>query len=735
MRVWRESYHDSASSGGSRLFSSGAIRHDARMSTTDARDAWRARAEAERKGRPPEELDWQTPDGIRIPAATFPSDVGELAHLGARGLLTQRPRPEGGWSVRALVSDADPSAAGARAARALDHGADEVEFVFDALAQDASDPHPESENDVEFGGSSAPGQGGVAVARSEDFDALLQPIVDRDAPLWFAAGEGSLAVLAWLGRRLSDEQLSKLAGGVDFDPIARMTMRRAGLADDGSAAFARHASKDSVFDELARVVSEWSKLAPGFRTLALDGQAYHLIGGQPALEIAATLATAIETARGLGAHGIDFDTLAKASSIRVQVDHEFLTQIAKLRALRLLWAKVATAFGGSETSLFPHVVAVSSARARADQFDQRTNLIRSGIASAAGVLGGADSVVATPFVESPDSHAFDLALDQQNLLRHESGFGRVVDPVGGSHSLELLTDGLARRAWELVQTIEAKGGLLKVIEEGWLGETVRAQESMREKQFRTGKRLLVGIHRFVDQELGGVAPEAGVDDEAEQRFGEERIAAFANWSSGRGEVPNLRASLESGSGLTDAFRAEGVDKLSLAELSTATWPSEDTRFEHRFLPVATGDGSDIEELREVATNVEPRPAALCLTLDQAAGTRRSRDLIADRLRTGGIQVEDHSPYADSEAVERAVVEQRPDVVILAGEPADIARLCDTLDRVRHEPRAVRIAEGDLPDALESRVDLQLKNGDDFVGFVGGLLHALGVPFDDGEGDE
>ncbi|MEO0481135.1 MAG: methylmalonyl-CoA mutase family protein [Planctomycetota bacterium] len=700
------------------------------------KDLWQQQLEKELRGRPKESTDWRTPDGRVLEAASFVEDVKDLPHLRANAVLRTR-----GFATRALIADANPEIAAKRARRAFELGADEVEFVFDALAQDAREPSPEAaesaEDDADLGGWSGPGQGGVAVASRADFEPLFRSSPDAHRPLYFAAGDGSLAPLLWTAGSAKAEGLdpSELKVGFDFDPIARLTMRRLMVTEDRSAVICPHTSIDSVFDELAAVLKFAEEALPKARCLVIDGQTTHLVGGHQAFEIATVLCSLIETVRHLSPRAVSIDSILRSSSVRMQVDHEVLTQVAKLRALRLLWAKVVTHLGGSGEDLRPQLVGLTSARARAERFDQRSNLVRSSLASTAAVLGGCDVLVSMPFLDDNSEHAFELALGQQNLLRHESKLDRVADPTGGSYTIESLTDGLARRAWSLVQEIEKRGGLLAVMQEGWLNETLLAQETQREQAVDSGKRVLVGINRFADQELGGAIPTA--NDEDDQSFILTRVKAFTAFTDGRSgfDLSTERSSPPSASSLRQLAESDQSTAATLSELATLYWPESEVQFGHRFLPIAVADGARFEDLREAALDSEPRPRALLVRFDTDQKLRAICDRGADWMTMVGIDVVETAAFADERAITQTVAEVHPDVVLLAGDPAELAKICDALERVRHKPRALRLALGPIPAALEPRIDAPLQEGENLVEVLGSVLQALGVVLDEDDDSE
>src|SRR5690606_4408373 len=283
----------------------------------------------------------------------------------------------------------DPADANAALHHALRRSADEVEVGFDALVRDALAPNrePEAHDGAEpLGGWPAPGEGGVAVHTEDDFRTLVRDLDLAQIYLALAGGESVLPLFGFWLRCAAERGVprNRLRGALDVDPIARLLTRRMALR--GEATFvAQRTAPAAVFDSAAAVVRFCAAECPGVRPLVVSGQEFHLAGAPPALELGATLAAALETATGLGERGIDFAAFTAAATVQLQVGHDLVREIAKLRALRLLWVRIGHAFGADGDALRPRVLAITSGRQRSDAFDQHTNLARSTVALFAAV--------------------------------------------------------------------------------------------------------------------------------------------------------------------------------------------------------------------------------------------------------------------------------------------------------------------------------------------------------------
>ncbi len=693
--------------------------------------AWIALVEAGLRGKRFDDLAWRTDDGFRVPALVRREDVASLPHREAESLLRARH----GHAIRDLCTTPDPRLAAARIARALAHGADEVEICLDSLAHDAISPGGSADDgpDADPLATPPPGEGGVAVHTPRDLELLLHGVDLAQTSLAFSAGEGAFAVLVWLLRlaRARGVDPGTLRCALDIDPIEQILSRRLRSDDDGNCVSTR-TSPDAVFDTAAALIGFVRAHARGIRPLVCDAQSFHLAGASAALEIGLLLAATAESARGLVERGIAFDDLTAAATLRVQVGHEVVTEIAKLRALRLTFAKLARAFGASGEGLVPRILALTSSRYRADLYDHRTNLIRSAIAATAAVIGGCDSLIVMPFDGSDDERARDLALDQQNLLRFEAQLGRVVDPAGGSGAVEATTDGIARAAWQHLQDIEREGGLLAVARSGRLAELLGTSEQQRERSFRSRARGLVGISRYADLELGG-AEEQEIDFDALDQLADASLNRFEGFLRKRDEA-KMRAHIQAmrraptSELMTKAIDA-GADHLTLEELVTATWPRT-ADYVHRYQPFASADGAPFEALRAqidaMRENREPLPVVALIRLGDSARVVARADFARDLLRGAGI--------AATEITGRDIDAAREDLVGLA--PAAVV-LCAEDEAGRDACIALRgaLAEGTMlvwagkPDAaLSANIDLAIHLGADVARALQELLTRIDTNF-------
>jgi methylmalonyl-CoA mutase len=266
------------------------------------------------------------------------------------------------------------------------------------------------------------------------------------------------------------------------------------------------APKAAHYDQLATLVRGGGAL-PGKRPLVVGGGFLHDAGASATQELAFTLAAFVDCADQLTNRGLDAATVFAGTELSLATDTNFFFQVAKFRALRLLAAQVAAAYGVPGAA-----VEVHGRTARWNKFrqDAYNNLLRATLEAMAAVLGGCDTLTVEPYnarFAEPDALARRMARNVHAILREESYLAQVADPAAGAYYLESTTYALAGRAWELFQAVEKQGGYWAARQNGFLRretETVRAQ---KEAAIRSGEQVLVGINKYLPQ--GGASlPEA-----------------------------------------------------------------------------------------------------------------------------------------------------------------------------------------------------------------------------------
>ncbi|MEU2038701.1 methylmalonyl-CoA mutase subunit beta [Nocardia niwae] len=424
-------------------------------------------------------LDETTYDGLTIaPLYTRRDELPEQPLPGAFPFVRGRDATRDvhrGWFVGAQVSQGDAAAANREILAGLENGISAIRL--------------------------GAGDRGVPVA---DLPAALTGLLFELAPLTLDAGgdvaEAAAQVFAVLdGYAAPAREEIRIALGA-----APLTSRFAGLADIGLA-------------EAVALAGRAAGRAETVRAITVDGTVFHDAGASDAQELGAAVAAGLAYLRSL-IESLDLaDALGQLEFRFAATDDQFAT-IAKFRAARQLWARVAQVCGAPDLGGAPQHAVTSAAMM--SQRDPWVNMLRTTLAAFGAGIGGADTVTVLPFDSAlppgelgvSKSFADRMARNTQLLLLEESHLGHVLDPGAGSWYVEDLTAALAAKAWEFLQEIEAAGGYLAALESGLLAERVAETKTARDADVAHRRTAVTGVNEFpnlAEQPLSEAARRAG----------------------------------------------------------------------------------------------------------------------------------------------------------------------------------------------------------------------------------
>ncbi|MEU8707842.1 methylmalonyl-CoA mutase family protein [Streptomyces sp. NPDC048565] len=249
------------------------------------------------------------------------------------------------------------------------------------------------------------------------------------------------------------------------------------------------------------IAVQWARLCareyPGLRSLAVDALPYHEAGGSAAEELGLSLATGVAYLRALTASGLSVQEACAQLEFRYAATADQFLTIAKLRAARRLWARVAEVCGAPAAGAQrQHAVTSPVMMTRRDPW---VNMLRTTLACLGAGVGGAESVTVLPFDHAlglPDAFARRIARNTSTILMEESHLARVTDPAGGSWYVERLTDELAAASWAFFQEIERAGGQAAALGSGMVEERLAATWAARSRDLARRKEPVTGVSEF-----------------------------------------------------------------------------------------------------------------------------------------------------------------------------------------------------------------------------------------------
>jgi methylmalonyl-CoA mutase len=442
-------------------------------------DDWRTRAAQELKGASPDDLVWQTPEGIAVKPTYTAADLEDIEWIGG---LPGFPPFVGGpratmyagrpWTVRqyAGFSTAEESNAFYRANLAA--GQKGLSVAFDLATHRGYDSdHPRVVGDV--------GKAGVAIDSVEDMKILFDGIPLDQMSVSMTMNGAVLPVLAGYIVAAEEQGVApeKLSGTNTYIYPPEPSMR-----------------------VVADIIAYTAEHMPRFNSISISG--YHMLeaGATAIQELAFTLADGIEYVRAAKTTGLDVDKFAPRLSFFFGIGMNFFMEIAKLRAARYLWAHLMSDLFEvkDERSLMLRTHCQTSGVSLTEQ-DPYNNIVRTTVEALAATLGGTQSLHTNAFDEAvglPTETSARVARNTQLVLQHESGITNVTDPLAGSYYIESLTKSLAVEAKKLIDEVEGLGGMTKAVESGM--PKLRIEESAARHQARVdrGEDVIVGVNKY-----------------------------------------------------------------------------------------------------------------------------------------------------------------------------------------------------------------------------------------------
>jgi methylmalonyl-CoA mutase len=440
--------------------------------TADEAD-WRALVDKGLKGGAWDRLVGKTSDGIALEPlyreANF-ATAGDVSGMPGAAPFVRGART-GAWDIRQVFAHPSPVETNRAILADLQGGVSGVELLIDTN-----------------------GERGLAIEDARGLDTALADVILEAAPVSLDAGEHG----AWFAGLLRDKLKGVAASGTAFnlDPLGAF-MRSGALCNEeheqAIAFAAKHASE-----------------LPAARFMRVDARVVHEAGATEAQETATALACGIHYLRALTGKGLNIAQAAHALSFAVSVGPDVLVETAKLRALRLCWARVLEGSGAAPTARAVHIHAFTSQRMMT-RLDAATNILRVTTAAFAAAIGGADAITTHPFTDAlglPTPFARRVARNTQLVLMQESHLEQVADPAGGAWFVEKLTRELAELAWTKMQAIEGAGGVVASLTSGALQKDIAAARTARQAAFARRKQTITGVTDF--PQLGQKPPEVVV---------------------------------------------------------------------------------------------------------------------------------------------------------------------------------------------------------------------------------
>lgn len=387
------------------------------------------------------------------------------------------------WTIRQYAGFSTAEDSNAFYRRNLAAGQKGLSVAFDLATHRGYDSdHPRVQGDV--------GKAGVAIDSVEDMKILFDQIPLGEMSVSMTMNGAVIPIMAFYIVAAEEQGVTpdKLSGTIQNDILKEFMVRNTYIYPPGPS-----------MRIISDIFSYCARNMPKFNSISISGYHMHEAGAPAEIELAYTLADGLEYIRAGIAAGLDIDAFAPRLSFFWGIGMNHFTEIAKLRAGRLLWAKLVQQFEPKNNkSLMLRTHCQTSGWSLTEQ-DPFNNVARTTIEAMSAVLGGTQSLHTNSFDEAmalPTDFSAKIARDTQIYIQKETDITRAIDPWAGSYFVENRTRELVEKAWELMQEVEELGGMAKAIEQGL--PKLRIEEAAARKQARidSGEEKIVGVNIF-----------------------------------------------------------------------------------------------------------------------------------------------------------------------------------------------------------------------------------------------
>ena len=447
-------------------------------------DQWAAAAAKEVKGK---DLNWDTPEGIVVKPLYTAEDVTVDPGLPGFAPFTRGVRASmyagRPWTIRQYAGFSTAEESNAFYRRNLAAGQKGLSVAFDLATHRGYDSdHPRVVGDV--------GKAGVAIDTIEDMKILFDGIPLDKMSVSMTMNGAVIPILAFFIVAGEEQGVERklLDGTIQNDILKEFMVRNTYI-------YPPEPSMRIISD----IFGYTSREMPKFNSISISGYHMQEAGATQVQELAFTIADGAEYVRYGVASGLDIDKFAGRLSFFFAIGMNFFMEIAKLRAARVLWHRVMTKLGAQdERSKMLRTHCQTSGVSLTEQ-DPYNNVMRTTIEAMAAMLGGTQSLHTNALDEAialPTDFSARIARNTQIVIQEETGMCNVVDPLGGSYYIEALTQQLVEAAQEIIDRVEAEGGMAKAVGAGWPKAMIETAAAARQARVDRGEDVIVGVNKY-----------------------------------------------------------------------------------------------------------------------------------------------------------------------------------------------------------------------------------------------
>ena len=434
--------------------------------TPTTTEHWEEKIKTDLKGADyDKKLIWKSPEGIKVKPYYRSEDIENKEYLNTQPgqfPFVRGNKIDNDWFVRQDIFVDELEKANTKALDILMKGVTSLGFIF----SDKSD------------------------IKVLDIEQLLDNIFADNIEINFVANNNNahkiISVYENLVKKYNREP-EKILGSVEFDPFSALLFEGKFCQTEAYA-----------FEHAAQIISA-AKFLPNFRTLSINGLNLRNAGANIVEELAFTLSMGAEYITKLTDLELSVDDIAPRIKFNFGVGSNYFMEIAKLRAARILWAKIVNAYGPKNINITKMNCHSANISFNKTIYDAHANLLRTTTETLSAVLAGTDSFTVLPYnstSEWPTEFSERIARNQQLVIKEEAFIDKIVDPSAGSYYIENLTDKLIDETWKLFLEIDEKGGFINAVKKGFIQERIETSSNDRIKSIANRKEIYLGTNQY-----------------------------------------------------------------------------------------------------------------------------------------------------------------------------------------------------------------------------------------------
>jgi len=646
--------------------------------------AWKEQVMSELKGKEFEKLNWKTYEDIDLPPFYTEEDVGQLKNQ-TDSQPGEFPFVRGGsfknndWKINQEINGTDIKQANRLALNSIKGGADSVTF-----------------NCLLYGSK----YHGIPVQNKDDMASLLDGIDIESTAINFNPGVNTTGILSLYinEARKRGVKLENLSGSVNCDPIKDLTLQ--GLFLKGEA---------NSFEELRAVISYLSNYIPNYKGLKVNSSQFQDSGASITQELAYTLSSGVEYLDRLTGMDLSIDQISRHMAFSFSISSNYFMEIAKLRAARLLWAKIIKQYKPKHESSMLMNIEVTNSSWNKTQYNPFVNLLRGTVETMAGALGGAGIITVRPLdseYKTPDDFSQRMSRNTQLILKNETYLERVVDPSAGSYYVENLTDSIAKESWRLFQEVESGGGIIKSLKSVAIQNAIEQTRKSRDMNTAIRKDIFLGVNQYPNSD--------------------EQILSKMQNDSPVVDINKSDSKLSRQEKLSVDFAAEYLSN-EVASIGDLLFQRPETP-EFQIEPLKPYRGAQIFEELRLATEKHAQitghtPVVFLLTIGNPSMRSARASFAVNFFGCAGFHIVNNIGFDSPEDGVRAALEYRADIVVVCSSDDEYPQIIPSIIKGlgQKSPGTIVIVAGYPKEHIEG---LEKAGVDDFIHIRSNALEIL-----------